>query len=241
MPIQTNLAIETAFFHVPIPATRTQVRRLNALWQRQLPRNGRIVAEHTARGLILTVTEPVVLVAVAEVYWRELGRLIKRTGEPWWDICAIVTDSEPVRKKPHAHALSLYRITAKGEMHYLHSDTPEALWPEQYPVARKRARSVRATKALFKKWQFAPDAIGMIDGPKILSRRKVKGSVAAPIEHVTKTWGKLDRQNYSHLSLAGSLGKRRTPVGTKRMKAGAKAAMAQAGHKALVKSGRAVS
>ena len=62
MPIQTNLALETVFFHVPIPATPAQVRRLNAVWQRQPPRNGRIVAEHTARGLVLTVTEPVVLV-----------------------------------------------------------------------------------------------------------------------------------------------------------------------------------
>jgi hypothetical protein len=143
MPIQTNLAIETAFFHVPIPATPAQVRRLNALWRHQPPRHGRILAKHTAQGLILKVTEPVVLLAVAEDYWRELGRLIKRTGEPWWDFCAIVTDSEPSRKKPYAHALSLYRITAKGEMHYLHSDTPEELWPEQYPAVRKRVHSVR--------------------------------------------------------------------------------------------------
>lgn len=69
------------------------MRRLNALWQRQPPRNGRIVAKHAAQGLTLTVVKPVVLVAVAEEYWRELGRLIKRTGEPWWDLCAIVTDS----------------------------------------------------------------------------------------------------------------------------------------------------
>ncbi len=144
MPIQTNLAIETAFFHVPIPATAAQVRRLNALWQRKPLRNGRVVAKHTARGLILTVTKPVVLLAVAEEYWRALGRLIRRTGEPWWDICAIVTDSEPLPKKPHAHALSLFRITAEGEFHYLHSDTPEALWPEQYP---KRAPKARRTKA----------------------------------------------------------------------------------------------
>ncbi len=172
MPIQTNLAIETAFFHVPIPATRAQVRRLNAIWQRQPPRNGRIVAKHAARGLTLTVVKPVVLVAVAENYWRELGRLIRRTGEPWWDLCAIVTDSKPVRKKPHAHALSLYRITAKGEMQYLHSDTPESLWPKQYPVVRKRTRSIRATKALFKKWQFSPDLLGIFDGPRDLSTRK---------------------------------------------------------------------
>ena len=237
MPIQTNLAIETAFFHVPIPATAAQVRRLNALWQRQAPRNGRIVAKHAARGLTLTVVKPLVLVAVAKDYWRELGRLIKRTGEPWWDICAIVTDSAPVRKKPHAHALSLYRITAKGEMHYLHSDTPEALWPEQYPAVRKRARS---TEVRGKKRRFASDAIGLIEGPKILSRRKVKGSMAAPIEHVAKTWCELDRQNYSTISLAGSLGKGRASVSIKTMKAGAKSAMAQAGYKPLVKSGRAV-
>jgi hypothetical protein len=173
MPIQTNLAVETAFFHVPIPATPAQGRRLNAIWRRQPPRNGRIVAKHATRGLMLTVTQPVVLVAVAEDYWRELGRLIKRTGEPWWDICAIVNDSKPVRKKPHAHALSLYRITAKGEMQYLHSDTPEALWPEQYPAERRRTRSARVTKTRFKKWQFAPDLLGIFDGPRDLSQRKI--------------------------------------------------------------------
>jgi hypothetical protein len=232
MPIQTNLAIETAFFHVPIPATAAQVRRLNALWQRQPPRNGRIVAEHTARGLLLT------MVAVAEEYWRELGRLIKRTGEPWWDICAIVTDSKPVRNKPHAHALSLYRITAKGEMQYLHSDTPEALWPEQYPAVRTRARSGRKAKARAKKWKFSPDLVGIFDGPRDLSIRKLKHSVAVPAEHVAQVWGELDREDYSHISLAGSLGKGRAAVSIKRMKAGAKFAMAQAGHKVLVKSGR---
>lgn len=146
MPIQTNLAIETAFFHVPIPATAAQVRRLNALWQRKPLRNGRVVAKHTARGLILTVAKPVLLLAVAEEYWREIGRLIKRTGEPWWDMCTIVTDSKPSRKHPHAHALSLYRITAKGEFHYLHSDTPEELWPEQYPPVRERLKVTRSPK-----------------------------------------------------------------------------------------------
>jgi hypothetical protein len=236
MPIQTNFAVETAFFHVPIPATAAQVRRLNDIWRRQPPRNGRIVAKHTTRGLKLVIAKPVVLIAVADDYWREIGRLITRTGEPWWDICAIVTDSTPVRKKPHAHALSLYRITAKGEMQFLHSDTPEALWPEQYPVMRKRARSARETKALARKWKFAADAIGMFEGPKNFSRRKVKGSVAAPVEHVAQTWGKLDRQDYSPLSLAGSLGKSRARVGIRRLKAGAKFAMAQAGHKVLVKS-----
>ncbi|MDP3072358.1 MAG: hypothetical protein Q8N18_18850 [Opitutaceae bacterium] len=169
MPIQTNFAVETAFFHVPIPATAAQVRRLNAIWRRQPPRNGRIVAKHTTRGLKLVIAKPVVLIAVADAYWREIGRLIKRTGEPWWDICAIVTDSKPVMKKPHAHALSLYRITAKGEMQFLHSDTPEALWPEQYPAVRKRARS---PKARSKKWQFAPDLLGIFDGPRDLSTRK---------------------------------------------------------------------
>lgn len=146
MPIQTNLAIETAFFHEPIPATASQVRRLNALWQRKPLRRGLIVARHTARGLVLTVAQPIVLPAVAEEYWRALGRLIRRSGEPWWDICAIVTDSEPLPKKPHAHALSLFRLTAEGEFHYLHSDTSEALWPEQYPVSRTRAPVVLTPK-----------------------------------------------------------------------------------------------
>ena len=99
MPIQTNLAIETAFFLLPIPATPAQVRRLNGIWRRQPPRHGRIVAEHTARGLILTVAEPVVLLAVAENYWRELGRLIKRTGEPWWDF-AVPSHSARANRRP---------------------------------------------------------------------------------------------------------------------------------------------
>jgi hypothetical protein len=238
MPIQTNFAIETAFFHVPIPATPTQVRRLNAIWQRQPPRNGRIVAKHTARGLTLTVVKPVVLVAVAEDYWRQLGRLIRQTGEPWWDLCAIVTDSKPVRNKEHAHALSLYRITAKGEMQYLHSDTPEALWPEQYPAVRKRARSTREIKARAKQWKFAADAIGVFEGPKSSSPRKGKDTVAPPSELVAQTWGELDREDYSPLSLAGSLGKGRASVSTKAMKAGARSAMPRAGHKASFKSGR---
>ncbi len=113
------------------------------------------------------------LLAVAEQYWRELGRLIKRTGEPWWDICAVATDSEPQKTKPHAHALSLYRITAKGEMRYLHSDMPEALWPEQYPAPSKRAGNANAKTPLRKKWKFSTDLIGMLDGPSDLSSRKI--------------------------------------------------------------------
>ena len=141
MPIQTNCALETAFFHVPIPATPAEVRRLNATWNRQPPRNGRIVATRTRRGMILEVTKPVVMVAVADEYWREIGRLVKRTGEPWWDICVIVTDSEPQQKKPHAHALSLCRITAKGEMHYLHSDTPDGTYFGGGTLTRCSARA----------------------------------------------------------------------------------------------------
>ena len=172
MPIQTNLALETGFFHVPIPATKDEVRKINTLWKLQPPRNGRIVARHTKQGMILEVTKPLVLVGVTDTYWRAIGRLVKRTGEPWWDICAIVLDSEVQSKKPHAHALSLYRITAKGEMHYLHSDTPESLWPEQYsPQPKRRSRS-RATAKLLKKWQFAPDLIGIFSGPKDLSTRE---------------------------------------------------------------------
>lgn len=63
---------------------------------------------------------------------------------------------------------------------------------------------------------------------------KTEDLVAAPIKHVAKVWGKLDRENYSHLSLAGSLGKGRTPVSIKKMKAGAKAAMGRAGRKGLI-------
>ena len=106
-------------------------------------RNGRLTALHTKRGLVLKITKPVVMLAAPDGYWKLLGRLVKRTGEPWWDICAVIADSEPQRRKPHAHALSLYRITAKGEFQYLHSDTLEALWPEQYPPTTKRRRTTK--------------------------------------------------------------------------------------------------
>ena len=181
MPIQTNFAVETTFFHVPIPATKAQVRRLNECWRRQPPRNGRIVAKRTAQGLVLKVAAPVVMVAVADEYWRELGRLVKRTGEPWWDICAIIMDSDPQKNKPHAHALSHYRITAKGEMHYLHSDTLEELWPEQYPPERKLRSSSRVTNKLFKKWQISPDLFGIISGPRNLSQREGFGRARAKL------------------------------------------------------------
>lgn len=175
MPIQTNFALETGFFHVPIPATPADVRRLNACWKRHSLRHGRIVARHTAKGVILKVVRPVVMVAVVDEYWRELGRLVKRAGEPWWDLCAIVIDSEPQPKKPHAHALSLCRITAKGEMNYLHSDTPEAIWPEQYPSPRKKRSASRTAAKQLKKWQFSPDLLGIVKGPRDLSRREGLG------------------------------------------------------------------
>ena len=172
MPIQTNCALETAFFHMPIPATKTEVRRLNAVWNRQPPKNGRIVATHTKRGMTLKVKKPVVMVAVADEYWRALGRLVKRTGEPWWDICAVVLDSEAQPKKPQAHALSLYRITAQGKLNYLVSEEPESLWPEAYASRPKRQPAHRTTAKRRKRWQFAPDLIGFVTGPKNLSMRK---------------------------------------------------------------------
>jgi hypothetical protein len=185
MPIQTNLAIETVFFHEPIPATPTQVRRLNAVWRRQPPRHGCIVAGHTARGLVLTVAEPVVLIAVAEDYWRELGRLMPiadeilslecRAGSPNPAFCECDSLQPAGFGDPALHpALSLYRIMAKGEMHFFHSDTPEALWPRQYPAMRKRSRSTRAMRERAKKWQFAPDLVGIFEGPRDLSTRKAK-------------------------------------------------------------------
>lgn len=151
MPIQTNFAVETALYHLPIPATKIEVRRLNAIWNRQPPRNGRLTALHTKRGLMLRIAKPVLLLAAPDGYWKLLGRLVKRTGEPWWDISAVIADSEPQPRKPHAHALSLYRITAKGEFQYLYSDTPEALWPEQYPPITKRRRSRLAGDAAWER------------------------------------------------------------------------------------------
>jgi hypothetical protein len=125
MPIQTNLALETAFFHVPLPATADDVERLNACWRLQPPTNDRIGARLGPQGLLLTIEAPVVLVAVNDDYWKELGAIIARTGEPWWDFCAVVVDSEPQARHPHAHALSVYRVFANGRCAYLHHEEVE--------------------------------------------------------------------------------------------------------------------
>ena len=120
--------------------------------------------------MILVVAKPVVLVGVTDAYWRAIGRLAKRAGEPWWDICAVVLDSEPQPKQPQAHALSLYRITARGKLNYLVSEEPESLWPEAYSSRPKPSRCTTAKRR--KKWQFSPDLIGIISGPKTLSMRE---------------------------------------------------------------------
>lgn len=171
MPIQTNFAVEVGFFHIPIPATRADVRKLNACWKRHPLKSGSIRAKHTKQGLILQAVKPFVMVAVADEYWREIGRLVKRANESWWDICVVVLDSEPSAKTPHAHALSLCRITAKGELNYLVSEEPASLWPEAYQSRPKR-RSARRTK-----WQFAPDLLGVVSGPKDLSKRRREGDL----------------------------------------------------------------
>lgn len=125
MPIQTNLAVETDLFHVPLPATAEDVQGLNECWERQPPTNGRIVATMAPGGLMLRITAPVVMIAVSEEYWREFGRLIARTGEAWWDLCTTILDSEPQRDHPHAHALSIYRVTVGGELRFLHHEDLE--------------------------------------------------------------------------------------------------------------------
>ena len=126
MPIRTNLALEKIVHHEPIPASKLDVRAVNELWKRLQLRRCNIVARHSRRGLVLSTREPIVLLAVDDAYWGKIGRLIKRTGEPWWDFCALVIDSEPRRKHPHAHALSLWRVTAKGELLWLSSEPPES-------------------------------------------------------------------------------------------------------------------
>lgn len=124
MPIQTNLAIETEFFHVPLPGTAADAKRLNECWSRVAPKNGRIFAEHTLNGIVLQIAAPLVMIAVADEYWREIGQLIAQTGEPWWDFCATVVNSEPQQHHPHAHALSLHRVTDAGDLRYLHNEDP---------------------------------------------------------------------------------------------------------------------
>lgn len=117
MPIATNLAVCTHIYHVPIPCQAGDLGKLRA-------QDKRGYFKLTVRGkrLYISLEKPCIPEAVDDAFWVALAKIIKRTRQPWWDLCFLVVDSKP---RKNWHALSLYRIKSDGTFSYLISEPPE--------------------------------------------------------------------------------------------------------------------
>jgi hypothetical protein len=122
VPIQTNLAQCIHLHHVPLPGDAADATALNAAFEREGLRRGRLEAVPGNGGILLVIRVPLPLEALGDDFWREVGKLVARTGEPWWDFCATIVDHEPLPAHPLAHALSLYRVTMDRKLAYLHHE-----------------------------------------------------------------------------------------------------------------------
>ena len=122
MPIQTSFADCVDLHHVPLPGGVADADALNAAFARSRLKRGRLHAAASNGAITLSIQAPFPLEALSENYGKKIGRLVAATGEPWWDFCATVVDHQPVVSHPHAHALSLYRVTDRGELQCLHHE-----------------------------------------------------------------------------------------------------------------------
>ena len=141
MPIQTNCAQGIRLFHAPLPGTAKDAESLRRAIKAQNLRKGKVavlfaknplVHGRSYRGgrILLQVAHPLPFEVIGERFWKIVGRLISKTKEPWWDFCELVTDWKPKRSHPEAHALSVWRVTRKGELRYLHYEDPELDLPQ---------------------------------------------------------------------------------------------------------------
>jgi hypothetical protein len=138
MPIQTNFAQAIGLFHVPLPGSAKDAERLRRAFDDQKLKRGKLsvlsakdpaVCGKTYRGerIILQIAQPFPIEVIDDPFWRNIGTLVARTKEPWWDFCVLCIDWKPVRSHPHAHALAIWRVSRKGELKYLHyGDLAEA-------------------------------------------------------------------------------------------------------------------
>ena len=127
MPIQTNFAVCAEIFHVPLPGGEVAAAALNTAFDREGLRRARLRAAAGKDGIVLTIQEPFPLEALGDNFWAEVGKLVAATGEPWWDFCTSVVDHEAQPTHPHAHALSLYRVTKEGKLRCLLSEDADEL------------------------------------------------------------------------------------------------------------------
>lgn len=167
MPIQTNCAQAIRLFHVPLPGSAKDAKRLRRAFKEEKLRNGKIAVSSAKnpvvhgqvyRGMriILQIARPFPVEALSERFWKEIGALVAKTKEPWWDFCELVTDWKPGRSHPEAHALSIWRVTNKGELKCLHYEDPDLYLPgevEAKGFESKITVPVRdISKATIEKW-----------------------------------------------------------------------------------------
>lgn len=133
MPITLNFATEKLVWHVPVPLPQQhEVReRLYTRLKDACPTG--IQLTRTPEDMLKLRSGKLRLPAGSDTFWQALGSVIAYTREPWWDFVILVEDDRIYLEKkgietgkayPHAHALSLYRVTAEGEGIYLHVEPP---------------------------------------------------------------------------------------------------------------------
>lgn len=130
MPIQTNCAQAISIFHTPLPGILKDVEKLRRAFAAEKLRKGKLdfvdaknplVHGRIYKGnrIIIQIADPLPIEVIGPKFWEELGRVIAKTKEPWWDFGQIVEDWKPKKSRPEAHALSAWRVTRKDEFRCL--------------------------------------------------------------------------------------------------------------------------
>jgi hypothetical protein len=157
MPIQTNCCQSIAIFHAPLPGSAKDAQRLRRAFAAAKLKKGKlaviavkdpIVHGKIYRGerIILQIANPLPLEVIGDHFWKIIGALIARTKEPWGDFCDLGVDWKFTRSHPHAHALSIWRVTRKGELKYLHYEDID--WDRLYEDAKRPNQSPEPTVML---------------------------------------------------------------------------------------------
>lgn len=156
MPIQTNCCQSIAIFHVPLPGSARDAQRLRRAFAAAKLKKGKLavtaVKNPIAHGkiyrgerILLQIAKPLPLEVIGDRFWKIVGSLVARTKEPWWDFCDLGVDWKPKRSHPHAHALSVWRVSRKGELSYLHYEDIDG---DRIYENAKRPDQARATAPL---------------------------------------------------------------------------------------------
>jgi hypothetical protein len=154
MPIQTNFCQSIAIFHLPLPGSVSDAQRLRRAFATEKLKRGKlavlsvknpIIHGKVYRGqrIILQIANPLPLEVIGDRFWKIIGTLVAKTKEPWWDFCDLGVDWKPKRSHPHAHALSIWRVTREGKLKYLHYEDID--WDQLYEDAKRPNKSPEPT------------------------------------------------------------------------------------------------